>query len=165
MGECEQEDKAVCGGTHLVPEMSGPACGFFAAPYHAAPCCARSQARRLRRLASLRRLCSEGKGELRKGGAVAGRALRATWVHLLVALIVVRRAVKRECGCAVDADNDVGMGSALLRKTVREWEPEESVVSGTCCEVTVKFELELSVPKSTYNELPLETTQVDKLGT
>ncbi|KAJ7019140.1 hypothetical protein C8F04DRAFT_1198021 [Mycena alexandri] len=42
-------------------------------------------------------------------------------VHLLVAL-VARRAVERECGCAVDADNDVGMGSALrpLRETVRE---------------------------------------------
>ncbi|KAJ7027650.1 hypothetical protein C8F04DRAFT_1189334 [Mycena alexandri] len=75
-----------------------------------------------------------------EGGAVAGRALRATWVHLLVALIVVRRAVKRECGCAVDADNDVGMGSALLRKTVREWEPEESVdlrieISESCIQV------------------------------
>ncbi|KAJ7028167.1 hypothetical protein C8F04DRAFT_1188851 [Mycena alexandri] len=39
-------------------------------------------------------------------------------VHLLVAL-VVRRAVEGESGCAVDADDDVGMGSAL-RETVRE---------------------------------------------
>ncbi|KAJ7028162.1 hypothetical protein C8F04DRAFT_1188847 [Mycena alexandri] len=51
-----------------------------------------------------------------------------------------RRAVERECGCAVDADNDVGMGGALrpLRETVREWEPAESVrVSRTCCELSV----------------------------
>ncbi|KAJ7036259.1 hypothetical protein C8F04DRAFT_1233206 [Mycena alexandri] len=93
--------------------------------------------RRLRRLASLaygsysrfgkRKLVSGcrkgGKGEkVGMGGKELPTVLCAKHrVHLLVAL-VARRAVERECGCAVDADNDVGMGSALrpLRETVRE---------------------------------------------
>ncbi|KAJ7022516.1 hypothetical protein C8F04DRAFT_1240759 [Mycena alexandri] len=56
-----------------------------------------------------------GRGQGRE--AVAGRALRQHGVHLLV--LVVWRAVEGESGCsavsifAVDADNDVGMGSAL----------------------------------------------------
>ncbi|KAJ7040163.1 hypothetical protein C8F04DRAFT_1178259 [Mycena alexandri] len=66
------------------------------------------------------------RGEGRKGGAVAGRALRAAWGALAGSTSrLAGIKVEGESGCsavsifAVDADDDVGMGSAL-RETVRE---------------------------------------------